>query len=59
MEVVIPILAATGLILAGKNNKKQNNDMLNRESMQQAKESEKASDCEVSNLKLHFGIKSD
>ena len=28
MEVVIPILAATGLILAGKNDKKQNNNII-------------------------------
>jgi hypothetical protein len=41
MEVVIPILAAAGLMFAGKNDKKQNNDMLNRETMKQAKESEK------------------
>jgi len=37
MEVVIPILADTGLILAGKNDRKQNNDMLNREAMKLAK----------------------
>lgn len=42
MEVVIPILAATGLIFAGKSDKNQNNNMLNRESMmQQTKESKK------------------
>jgi hypothetical protein len=41
MEVVIPILAATGLILAGKNDKKQNNNMLNRETMNQSKDAKK------------------
>ena len=39
MEVVIPILAATGLILAGK--KQNNGDMLNRETLKQAKEAKK------------------
>lgn len=42
MEVVIPILAAAGLMFAGKNDKKQNNDMLNRETMKQAKEAKEA-----------------
>jgi hypothetical protein len=42
MEVVIPILAATGLILAGKNDKKQNNNMLNRETMKQSKDAKDA-----------------
>jgi hypothetical protein len=41
MEVVIPILAATGLILAGKNDKKQNNNMLNRKAMKNTKEAKK------------------
>ena len=50
MEVVIPILAATGLILAGKNNKKQNNDMLNRESMQQANETNEANKEAFTNM---------
>jgi hypothetical protein len=42
MEVVIPILAATGLILSGKNDKKQNNNILSRETMKQAKEAKEA-----------------
>jgi hypothetical protein len=42
MEVVIPILAATGLILAGKNDKKQNNNMLNRETMKKSKHAKEA-----------------
>ena len=38
MEVVIPLLAAAGLIFAGKSDKKQNdNSMLNRETMTKAK----------------------
>ena len=40
MEVVIPILAATGLILAGK--KQNDGNMLNREAMRQAKEAKEA-----------------
>jgi hypothetical protein len=42
MEVVIPILAATGLIFASKNDKNKNNDMLNRESMIQSKDAKQS-----------------
>jgi hypothetical protein len=53
MEVVIPILAATGLILSGKNDKKQNNNMLSRETMKQAKEAKKEAFTNMGQSKIN------
>jgi hypothetical protein len=50
MEVVIPLLAAAGLILSGKNDRNQDSNMLNRETMNHANTAKQAKKEAFSNM---------
>ena len=50
MEVVIPLLAAAGLILSGKNDRNQDSNMLNRETMNNANTAKQAKKEAFSNM---------